>query len=107
MLPRVICAAVRDNNGEVFTGSYHGDAIDMALRSNAVPIPNYRSEVWDVRFMEGFLDEEMNFLTREEAAHRAGVLGQLPKGYRTEPEGLHAVDLTRKPELIYNLLKAA
>ena len=85
MKARIIAAAVMDHNECVFTGSYHGDAIDNARLNEATPIPNYTDESWDVPFKLGFMDEDGEFLTREQAYWRGIELNQLVERAHYKP----------------------
>lgn len=107
--PRAVrAAAVRDANGKIFEGSYHGDAIDRAIIRNAKKIEGYSDPSWDVPFELGFVTNGNEFLSRDQAFIRAKELEQVPadfvpSGELGGPEGeFHTRDLKRqfqpKPE---------
>jgi hypothetical protein len=75
-LARIISAAARDADGSIWTGSYHGTAIDAATQYGN-PIAGYRDPSWDVEFELGFMDEDGDFMTREQAYERGVQLRQL------------------------------
>lgn len=77
-------AAVR-RNGDVVTGRRHGDCILVAVRLG-----------WDAPIMhdeQGFVDEDDNFYTRQEALEEAVRCGQLPKERLADPRKLTSEEL--------------
>lgn len=90
----VVSAAVRDAEGGLWTGSYHGAAIDRAQIAKAPEIEGYFDPSWDVPYEVGFVTREGEFLSRDQAFDRAKELGQLPEDVtksdlQNPEEGIH------------------
>lgn len=102
--PRAVkAAAVRDANGKVFAGSYHGAAIDNAISGGAKKIPDYFDPSWDVQFEVGFVTNAGEFLSRDQAFARGVELKQIPEDTAyVDADGVHtrafkAADPTFQP----------
>lgn len=76
---RVVCAALRYEDGFIVAGVRHCDMI-MQPQMQAVGRRNF------VKAEQGFLDNRYNFLTRKEAAELAMDAGQI----------------TRKPDILFS-----
>ncbi len=62
---RIVSAAIKTEDGEVFSGERHAELIRMAIISGSED------------YVEGFLTEDGAFVTREEAAKIAFEAGQI------------------------------
>jgi len=82
-------AAVRDFQGEVFTGVWHGEADEAALKSGASPV-KYDEDGYP-RFEEGFVTNAGEFLNRKQALDRALELQQV------KPEDKYALESVEGP----------
>lgn len=84
--PRAVAsAAVQDADGKIFRGRYHGAAIDAALSGNAKKIEGYSDPSWDVAFKVGFVTNNGEFLSRDDAFARGKELAQLPPDFEPKP----------------------
>lgn len=96
---RLVQAALRNKEtGEVVPqGAVH----DNALKAEGVDganVEGHTPESESSKYNQGFLDQEGNFLNREEAESRAKETGQIPKDYNKHDfpeEGLHSGDLRK------------
>src|SRR5438094_7595969 len=60
------CAAIRLTDGAVYTGRFHGDAVQKANKDYAhIPAPRYRRLFEDSE--DGFMTNKGRFVCREEA----------------------------------------
>lgn len=76
--PIIVCAAIRNRNtGVIICGPRHGNCINTVIETEVDTNPS--CDIW----VCGFVDQNNNFLTREEAWKIADANGQLrrPTGY--------------------------
>ena len=68
---RVVCAAIRNNDGDIICGPRHFDKIMHRLIS-----ASRKRDAWKMA-EQGFVDQRGDWLTREEALHIALANGQI------------------------------
>ena len=80
--PRVVCAALRECNGDLIIGPRHFDQtmVRQMIQSN-LPRDNWRQAE------QGFIDQYGRFLTREEAFIIATEAGQILRECGSESAG--------------------
>ena len=100
-LAKIVASAIKSPSGRIYTGLYHGDAVNAATNElgnmNAMDEFLDQLQDWD----QGFVDDAGKFLTREQASKRAkqlnwnridpydeGLLAEEIEGYlQNAPEG--------------------
>jgi len=82
--PRVVCAALREDGGEIILGPRHlDDAMRVQIAHSQTPDLRYWSQA-----EQGFIDQYGRFLTREEAFVIATEAGQFFRECGSEASGL-------------------
>jgi hypothetical protein len=108
--PRAVkSAAVRDENtGEIFTGFYHGEAFEKYLAENpGVKWPGADNDEEDnggiygapAHLTEGFVTNEGEFLSRQEALERAMEMEQYKDASPGKDYGLESVSFEQQKKM--------
>ena len=87
---KVVCAAIRNADGEIICGVRH---FDMLMYNQSKARADYES--WRIA-EQGFVDAEGKFLTREEAMIQAKAAGQeidIQRGCGGDPNTLYSEGL--------------
>ncbi len=91
--PRAVAAAaVEDAEGKIYRGSYHGAAIDAAQSAKAPKIEGYSDPSWDVPYKVGFVTNDGEFLSRDQAYARGLEMKQLDEetaNRYSDQDGIH------------------
>lgn len=99
--PRAIKeAAIRDEDGNVFTGRFHGEATEKYFEAKDPGNPDNSLKAWNEHdnLEQGYVTNEGEFLTREQAFERATELNQYRPREGEDPE-LESTRFNRQREL--------